>query len=82
MREGTHTIVQLSYRVVLRPDDNDTVMVTCPDLSEVTSFGEDKADALLRAVDAIKEALAARTAKRQPVPSPSAGRADAWRCRR
>jgi antitoxin HicB len=67
-------MAQLSYRVVLTPDDNDTVMVTCPDLSEVTSFGEDKADALLRAVDAIEEALAARMAKRQPVPSPSAGR--------
>jgi antitoxin HicB len=67
-------MAQLSYRVVLTPDDNDTVMVTCPDLPEVTSFGEDEADALLRALDAIEEALAARMAKREKVPSPSAGK--------
>jgi antitoxin HicB len=67
-------MVSLSYRVVLSPDDNDTVMVTCPDLPEVTSFGDDEADALLRAVDSIEEALAARIAKREPVPAPSAGK--------
>jgi antitoxin HicB len=67
-------MAQLSYRVVLTPDDNDTVMVTCPDLPEVTTFGKDEADALLRAVDAIEEALAARMAKREVVPSSSAGK--------
>ena len=67
-------MAQLSYRVVLTPDDNETVMVTCPDLPEVTTFGEDEADALLRAIGAIEEALAARMAKRERVPSPSAGK--------
>ena len=63
-----------SYRIVLTADDNGTIMVTCPDLPEVTTFGEDKADALLRAVDAIEEALAARMAKREAIPAPSAGK--------
>lgn len=62
-----------SYRVVLTPDDNDTLLVTCPDLPEVTSFGEDEADAVLRARDAIEEALAARIAHREPIPESSAG---------
>jgi antitoxin HicB len=62
-----------AYRVTLTPDDNDTVMVTCPDLPEVTSFGEDEADALLRVADAIEEALAARMAKREEVPIPLRG---------
>src|SRR5207302_1318189 len=57
----------------LTPDDNDTLLVTCPDLPEVTTFGEDEGDALLRARDAIEEALAARIAHRVPIPEPSAG---------
>jgi antitoxin HicB len=63
-----------SYRIVLTPDDNNTLLVTCPDLPEVTTFGEDEADALLRARDAIEEALGARIAHREPIPAPSAGR--------
>jgi|SRR5579872_1853048 len=62
-----------SYRVALTPDDNDTLLVTCPDLPEVTTFGDDEADALLRARDAIEEALAARIAYREPIPEPSSG---------
>jgi antitoxin HicB len=62
-----------SYRVILTPDDNDTFLVTCPDLPEVTTFGEDKADALLRAEDAIGEALAYRMAHREEIPEPTTG---------
>lgn len=64
---------RFSYRVVLTPDDNGTLLVTCPDLPEVTTFGEDEADALLRARDAIEEALAARIAHRDEIPPPSGG---------
>jgi len=64
----------LAYRIELTPDDNGTVLVTCPDLPEVTTFGEDEADAQLRAVDAIEEALAARMARRQDIPFPSKGK--------
>ena len=47
----------IGYRIKLAPDDNGTVLVTCPALPEVTTFGEDEADALRRAVGAIEEAL-------------------------
>lgn len=62
----------LAYPIDLTPDDNDTLLVTCPDLPEVTTFADDADDAALRAVDAIEEALAARIARRQPIPAPSA----------
>lgn len=62
----------LSFAVELAPDDNGTVMATCPDLPEVTTFGDDERDALSRAVDAICEAIAARIADREEVPVPSA----------
>lgn len=59
------------YPVVLEPDDNGTVLVTCPDLPEVTTWGEDEEDALRHGADAIEEALAARIAHRDPLPEPS-----------
>jgi antitoxin HicB len=61
----------VNYPVLFTPDDNETILVTCPDLPEVTSFGEDEDDALRRAVDAIEEALAARIADRKAIPAPS-----------
>jgi antitoxin HicB len=59
------------YPLVIEPDDNGTLLVTCPDLPEVTTFGEDEEDALQRAGDAIEEALAARMTRRESVPSSS-----------
>jgi len=61
----------VNYPVILTPDDNGTFLVTCPDLPEVTTFGEDREDALQRAADAIEEALAARIAHREDIPAPS-----------
>src|SRR5436309_15996746 len=58
------------YPIVFEPDDNGTLLVTCPDLPEVTTWGEDEEDALRRAADAIEEALAARIAHRDPIPEP------------
>jgi antitoxin HicB len=52
----------LGYRIKLEPDDNGTLLVTCPALPEVTTFGEDEADAMRHAVGAIEEAIAARMA--------------------
>jgi antitoxin HicB len=63
----------MAYRVTLTPDDNDTFLVTCDDLPEVTTFGEDRDDALLRAADAISEALAARMAHKEAIPMPTGG---------
>src|SRR6516165_8273018 len=58
----------LRYPVKLEADDNGTVLATCPSLPEVSTFGEDDADALVHAVDAIEEALAARIAGGEDIP--------------
>lgn len=59
------------YAVILEPDDNGTILVTCPDLPEVTTFAVDEEDAMQRAADAIEEALAARIARHEVIPTPS-----------
>lgn len=63
----------LAYPVKLRPDD-DSVLVTSPDFPELTTFGEDEHDALVHAVGALEEAIAARIAAKEDIPSPSRGR--------
>ncbi|MCM0754220.1 hypothetical protein M7784_03040 [Desulfovibrio aminophilus] len=60
-----------AYPIELIADDNGTFLVTCPDLPEVTTFGVDEADAALRALDAIEEAVAARIAGHEDIPLPS-----------
>jgi antitoxin HicB len=60
------------YTIVLTPDDNGTLLVTCPDLPEVATFGEDAEDAMHRAADAVEEALAARISRREEILMPSA----------
>jgi antitoxin HicB len=64
----------VNYPVILIPDDNGTILVTCPDFPEVTTFGEDREDALQRAADAVEEALAARIAHREEIPAASPAR--------
>jgi antitoxin HicB len=61
----------LRYPVKLTKDDNGTLLVTAPDLPEVATFGNDLADALLRAADAIATALQGRVTDRKEIPSPS-----------
>lgn len=61
----------MRYPVVLTPDDNDTILLTCPDIPEVAAIGADEDEALLNAVDAVEDAIADRIARREPVPSPS-----------
>ena len=56
------------YRIELTPDDNDTFLVTCPLLPEVTSFGDSVEGAKRHVVDAIDEALAARVAAGADIP--------------
>ncbi len=66
----------LNYPVDLTPDDNGTIMATMPDVPEAVSFGDDKAEALANAVDALETALTAYVIDRRdiPVPSDSGGR--------
>lgn len=66
----------MRYTVTLAPDDNGTLLVAVPDLPEVHTFGEDRADALSRAVDAIETALMGRIAAREDIPPPSAAAGD------
>ena len=40
--------MMLGYRIKIEPDDNGTLLVTCPALPEVTTFGDDEADAMRR----------------------------------
>ncbi len=60
--------MMLGYRIKIEADDNGTLLVTCPALPEVTTFGDDAADAMRRAVGAIEEAIAARMADGEDVP--------------
>ena len=62
----------LFYPIALE-DDDASVMATCPDFPELTTFGDDGDEALARAVDALEEAIAARIQLGQDIPSPSAG---------
>jgi antitoxin HicB len=61
----------VKYPVILQPDDNGTLLVTCPELPEVTSWGANVADALRHAADAIEEALGSRRARGSAIPDPS-----------
>lgn len=47
----------LEYRIELMPDDNNTLLVSCPQLPMVVTFGETEADARGHALDAIEAAL-------------------------
>lgn len=56
------------YRIELTPDDNDTVLVTSPDLPEVTTFADSAESAAVAASAAIEEALAARISRGDRIP--------------
>lgn len=62
----------LDYPVQLEDDDG-SILVTAPDFPELATFGEDRDDALMRAVDALEEAIAARMHDGQDIPDPSPG---------
>ncbi|EKE69416.1 type II toxin-antitoxin system HicB family antitoxin [Oceanibaculum indicum] len=63
----------LTYPVVLTRDDNGTLLATCPDLPEVTSYGETAEAAVRQARNAIEEAIAARLDAWEPVPEGTDG---------
>ena len=62
----------LAYPIVLEEDD-DAVLATSPDFSELATFGDDREEAVARAVDALEEAIAARIHDRKDIPPPSRG---------
>ncbi len=60
-----------TYPVVLEPDDNETVMVSFPDVPGAVSFGDDEDEALMRAVDALETMFIATIGDRRDIPVPS-----------
>jgi antitoxin HicB len=60
----------LQYGIKLEPDDNGTLLATCPDLPGMVTFGEGRLDALGRAVGAIEEWIAAAINDGRDVPRP------------
>lgn len=61
----------MRYPITLTPDDNGTVLATCPALPEVTTYGDDEADALARAKDAVLTAMMGRVSDRQIISIPT-----------
>ena len=64
----------LAYPIVLE-DDDVAVLATSPDFPELTTFGDDREEALARVVHALEEAIAARIHDRKDIPAPSRGAA-------
>lgn len=61
----------LAYPATLTPDE-DTLLVTFPDIPEAVTFGADADEALAYAVGALETMIAARIDDREDVPVPSA----------
>lgn len=62
----------MNYPVILERDDNDTILVSFPDFPEAHTFGDDEADALAHAPDALATVIDAYIKDRREIPLPSA----------
>jgi antitoxin HicB len=62
---------RFEYAVLLTPAEEGGFVVTCRDLPEVTTQGENVEDALAQAVDAMDEAFAARMKSNEDFPVPT-----------
>jgi len=63
-----------TYPVILTPDDNDTVLVTFPDVPGAISYGDTEAEALENAVDALETVFSGLIGDRRDIPAPSRAR--------
>jgi predicted RNase H-like HicB family nuclease len=62
----------IAYRIETTPEDNGTLLVTCPAFPEVTTFGpKDPKELLVIALAAIEEAIAARISDGDSLPRPA-----------
>ncbi len=61
----------MRYRVVLKRASNGTVVATFPDVPEAHTVGNDEAQALARAPDALETALAIYVDERRDLPRPA-----------
>jgi len=62
----------MQYPVRLTRDDNDTFLVTFPDVPEAVTFGDTEEEALERAPDALLSVFDALMKDRRDIPAPSA----------
>jgi antitoxin HicB len=60
-----------SYPIEFTADDNDTVMVSFPDVPGALSFGDNEADAIENARDALETVFSGLIGNRQDIPDPS-----------
>lgn len=65
-----------TYALTLTQDDNGTLLVSCSDFPELTTFGDDEADAVAHARDALVAVVASRIDRGEDIPegSPARGR--------
>jgi antitoxin HicB len=63
----------LRFHVKLSKDTNHTILVEVPDVPGACTFGEDRAEALLRAPDAIETVLMGYIELRRDIPKPRPG---------
>jgi antitoxin HicB len=61
----------MRYAVTLTLDDNGTLLATVPDFPEAITFGEDRQDAMARAIDAIESAIVGRIEAREDISRPT-----------
>lgn len=61
----------MRYPANLTPDDNDTILVTFPDVPGAVSFGKTREEALAHGLEALLTVLNALMADRRDVPAPS-----------
>lgn len=62
--------MRYAYPVVLTPDDDGRVVASFPDVPEALTDGEDEAEALAEAQDALVSALAGYVHEKRPIPRP------------
>jgi antitoxin HicB len=68
---------EFAYPVTLTPDETDGgFVIAFPDVPEAITQGDDTADALIQAADALEEAIAGRIRRGDPIPEPSAAGPD------
>lgn len=64
--------ITYAFPVEVTPDDNGTLLVTCPDVPEMVTFGDTEAEALAHAADALVAILDTYVEDGRAIPLPSA----------
>jgi antitoxin HicB len=62
---------EFAYSIVLTEDPSGGFVVSCPDLPELLTQGDDRADAVEQATDALEEAIAGRIRRGDDIPEAS-----------